>query len=168
MRTGAEDCEELIIVVASVWQIGESNQPYYLDGWKPQHLSWAQPTLALLLPLCRKRDFCQYHLQCLQQCLPFFGKASSARAQRVIMQNCHCLHQGPVAAGCWAPLITICTCFLVHPGYGGAAQEITGRILSCIPLYLQFLGFSIINIQMKYSIPWIFITPVLDNNDSSD
>ena len=35
-------------------------------------------------------------------------------------------------------------------------------------VYLEFLGFSIINIQMKYSIPWIFITPVLDNNDSSD
>ena len=59
MRTGAEDCEELIIVVGSVWQIRESNQQHYLDGWEPQHLSWARPTLALLLPSCSKRDFCQ-------------------------------------------------------------------------------------------------------------
>ena len=100
MRTGAEDCEELIIVVASVWQIGESNQPYYLDGWKPQHLSWARPTLAFLLPLCPKRDLCQYHLHCFQQCLPFFGKDLNYFFSMGLKgHNAETPLQGPAAAG---------------------------------------------------------------------
>ena len=114
---------------------------------------------------------CQYHLHRFQQYLPFFGKALNYFFSTGPKgHNAEVLLSAARPGCCWgrAPLITICTCFLVHPGYRGAVQEITGRILSCIPLYLEFLGFSIINIQMKYSIPWIFITPVLDNNDSSD